>query len=314
MTYSIRRIPSLVWRKGRESVRTFAGWLFCKLPFIDNWKFLLIRTIHTPKKRSAFSDYFSGFVIEAWERFEYYRERDPALRERLKRIAMEGEGGVEWAKRYLAQSIDLNARLGNMSVREACPHYELIDQICSNSSGNLLVIQIGSSSGREIAYFASRHPAVSFIGTDIDDDIVDFQRQTHHFQNVVFASASANDLSSLMKEQAQRPLLLFSNGSMQYVQPEYLPDFFARLVKFDDIQLVFVENGDEKDGTPEGFCMSKPRAGFSFTHDYRFYAEMQGFETMESRIIRPYVPYNKYGHHFTVHYFYHGRVKRSIEA
>ena len=62
-------------------------------------------------------------------------------------------------------------------MEEAYPIFNEISAILGNTSSRYLVIQVGSSSGREIAYFAKMFPQHDFVGTDIYDEIVEYASQ-----------------------------------------------------------------------------------------------------------------------------------------
>ena len=63
-------------------------------------------------------------------------------------------------------------------------------------------------------------------------------------------------------------------------------------------------------GKPNKIKTSIYKLSFSYTHDYKWYAEKSGIETVKCEIIRPYYPDEDFSmHENTVHYFYSGKTK-----
>ena len=87
---------------------------------------------------------------------------------------MGGESGKNWTNTYNLRKLDLNSKVGNMQLKEANPLYVDIQEYLSRLSERGVVIQIGSSSGREIAYFSNLFPKIKFIGTDIYNSVIEF--------------------------------------------------------------------------------------------------------------------------------------------
>ena len=63
-------------------------------------------------------------------------------------------------------------------------------------------------------------------------------------------------------------------------------------------------------GKPNKIKTSMYKLNFSYAHDYKWYEEKSGIETVKCEIIRPYYPYEDFSmHENTVHYFYSGKTK-----
>ena len=113
-----------------------------------------------------------------------------------------------------------------------------------------------------------------------------------------------------MNIKKNKPVLIYSSGALNYVQPEHLTIFFNSLSKFANFKILISEPGNESKGKPNEVKTSIFRGEFSYTHDYKWYAEKSGIETVQCEIIRPYYPYEDFPiHENTVHYFYHGKTK-----
>lgn len=276
---------------------------------VARYKRYLLSTWADGDRRNVVDSIIYPIVFEAWVQKIYLRQKDPDRREELKSVAMGGSNGEMWAQEYDSRPLDFNSKIGNMRFLDACPAFAEIERICDCGEADA-IIQIGSSSGREIAYFAQKYPHMACVGSDIYEEVVSFSRKSHRRKNLTFELASAKDLSDLLTPYAEKRMIVFSSGSLQYVQPEHLHDFFALMNRFQNLRLFVSEPANESQGRPDELCGSLWRGNFSYTHDYRHYAESSGMETLESRIIRPYWPYEDFPvHRDTVHYFYHGRSR-----
>jgi hypothetical protein len=280
------------------------GLLVVKIPFLRGYKEHLLSTWHDTPSRSRIDGLLFGPVFHAWVSHEYLREPDPDRREALKGLAMGGESGRSWAE-YYDRPLDFSARIGNLGFHEAWPLFRHMETTLSGVR-TALVVQVGSSSGREIAYFAARYPANQFIGTDIYPGVLGYSAAHHRGDNLSFQLLPAKEIGRLLSEFPEREAVVFSSGSLQYVQPEHLDLFFGALSRH-RARIILVEPGSDRDGSPDALGGSRWRDNFSYTHDYRFYAERAGFRTLASSIIRPYKPAEQYpGQHSTIHYSYCG--------
>lgn len=288
------------------------GISICKAPLLDHYKRYLLSTWRDSGRRSKIDNLLFPYVEQIWLRFEYSKEPDPGRREELKSLAMSGISGRNWAKEYDSESIQslFNSRVGHMSFQEACPIFGEIEKILQNAKSDSVVIQIGSSSGREIAYLAAKLPKFEYIGTDIYEEVISYSSQSHHLPNLSFKLSSAKDISEILYGYRDRDILIYSSGSFQYVQPEHVKDFFDTIASHAGLKVVISEPASESRGKPDELKKSIWRGNFSYTHDYRYYAEKAGLETVKCKIIRPYLPYEDFPmHRNTVHYFYCGKSR-----
>ena len=269
----------------------------------------LLSTWNDREKRSAWDDLLYPCVYNYWLERIYLKESDPDRAEELKQLAMGGNSGKNWAAMYEKKALDFNLKVGGLTLREAVPLYEEMHEILRGAGGlPLTVIQIGSSSGREIAHYAERYPHFDFIGTDIYDSVLDWATSHHQFPNLKFCLCPAKDIKNLLREHLNRGVVVFSSGSLQYVRPEHLDQFFSDLAGHPNIHMILHEPGRDSEGSPDQLHTSRWRGNFSYTQDYRYYAEKYGLVTVKCEIIRPYLPLDQFpGYEDTVHYFYHGR-------
>ena len=297
------------------------GLAIVKIYLFKKYKLHLLSTWQDVEKRNKIDEILYKYVYYLWVKFEYQKEKDPDKRETLKSIAMGGNCGKNWAIHYQNShkstdyegAIDLNRKCGHITLREACPIFDEISSILENSDLNYLVIQIGSSSGREIAYFAKMFPQHEFVGSDIYNEVVSYSKGFHNYPNLSFVKCAAKDIVNIFNiidiDIKNKPVLIFSSGSLQYVQPEHITIFFNSLSKFQNLKILLLEPGNEAKGKPDEIKTSIWKGNFSFTHDYKWYAEKLGIETTKCQIIRPYYPYEDFPiHKNTVHYFYSAKT------
>ncbi|MAF85427.1 MAG: hypothetical protein CL875_02945 [Dehalococcoidales bacterium] len=288
---------SILWR---GALAMILGAIVCKLPLFRQYKRHLLSTWHDFDKRKGVDNLLFGPLFNFWIRFEYLREKDPDKRESLKELAMGGNSGRKCAKQADAIPLDFNAKIGDMTFNEAFPMFSEIENILEGAKARLIVIQVGSSSGREIAYFAHKYPAHTYIGADICQEIADYASSAHQSQNLSFRTLSAKHISQLLSEYKNENILIFSSGALTYMQPEHLPVFFSSVANMASAKILLNEPGRENRGKlPDEVAGSMWRGNFTYTHDYKFYAEKANIKTVKSRVIR--LPY-------PIYYFYYGET------
>jgi hypothetical protein len=294
------------------------GLAIVKIPLFNKYKLHLLSTWQDVEKRNKIDEILFKYVFYLWIKFNYLKEKDPDKRETLKSICMGGECGKNWAEYYQNQhtssghegQIDFNAKLGHMTFQEAHPVYDEVSSILENADSNYLVIQVGSSSGREIACFAKRFPQHEFVGTDIYDEVLEYSSQYHNHSNLSFVKCSAKEIGNRLGMVKGKLVLVYASGSLQYVQPEHLTIFFNSLSKFANLKILINEPASESKGKPDEIKTSIYRGNFSYTHGYKWHAEKSGIETVKCDVIRLFYPYENFPtHENTVHCFYYGKTK-----
>jgi hypothetical protein len=285
------------------------GLAIVKIPLFNKYKLHLLSTWQVFDKRSKIDEILYKYVYYLWIKFDYLKEKDPDKRETLKSICMGGEGGRRWAEYYQTKQItsssggviDLNKKIGHMTLQESVPIFGEVSSILESADSNYLVIHIGSSSGSEIAYFAKMFPQHEFVGSDIYNEVVEYSSDYHNYPNLSFVKCSAKEIRNIFNiieiDIKIKPILIYSRSSLQYVQPEHLSIFFNSLSKCANLKILISETAYEFKGKPGEIKTSIWRGNFSYTHDYKWYAEKSGIETVKCEIIRPYYPYEDFPMH-----------------
>ncbi len=271
-----------------------------KLNKFKNYRTHLLRTWNYLNERNLIDKilYYPFFIL--WTNKIYLKEKNPVRREHLKEQCMGSSTGANWAKYYDQNPIsdsDVESSLFYSKINEICT---LIDE--------LLVIQIGCSSGREIYYYAKKYPRHIFIGTDIYQKVIEYASDNHKLPNLRYTKSFAHEIQNLITNCMSKNILIISSGSLQYVQPEHITLFFTSLASC-NCMIVLHEPANTLRGAPDQIEGSLYRENFSYTHNYKFYSEKAGFNTDECDIKNPFTEKSVESllRRGTVHYFWHGR-------
>lgn len=160
--------------------------------------------------------------------------------------------GRKWAEYYHNKNIlniqTLNSlRVGLMSFKNSSLIYtRIINFIKKNNfekNKDVYIIQIGSCSGRELEFFHNIFPELNFISTDINDEILDFQKEKYKYKNFNLYKCYAEDINKCIEDNniQDKIIIIFTSGVLQYVNPHFLIDFFNQLKKFKNINLFLNE-------------------------------------------------------------------------
>ena len=236
------------------------------------------------------------------------------IRELTSSTLIDGEGR-KWAQQYYDkhfQTLDelKKRRTGTMSASDAQSNFEkMINFIKSNNLSddeNTYIIQLGSSSGRDLEFLKKIFPKLNYISTDVNDEILDFQKEKYNQSNLKYFKCYAEDIDECINyfNISNKNIILFSSGSLQYVNPFFLEEFFLKIRKYqmlnlfvdEPVNLLFIDNKKK--------IISKHRSNISFSHRYDEYARKSGFNIIENKVTRPYSKDDKqHGH--TGHFYLH---------
>ena len=145
---------------------------------------------------------------------------------------------------------------------------------------------------------------MNYISTDVNDEILDFQKEKYTHLNFKYFKCYAEDIDKCINyfNISDKNIILFSVGSLQYINPIFLEEFFLKIKQFkkinlfiyDPIELSFIEKNKD--------IISNYRWNSSFSHRYDEYARKFGSKIIESKIIRPFLKEDK--HHSKTGNFY----------
>jgi len=218
----------------------------------------------------------------------------------LQQLLMGGESGDSWARMYDKAEYPYppppgTVGIGSLDFNDASPlGMDIFGWLERRSTAT--VIQVGASSGREIAAIAKAFPGCRAIYTDIDETIVaGAQTRYGHVTNLEFQTCMAHEIDQVLNGvDTNSDIIIVSSGSLQYVHPEHIGQFFDLIKKCaGDIHIALIEPGHSKTGVLDR--ASSYRGGFSFTHDYSLYASSSSLKIETWRVIRPYLPQSSFG-------------------
>ena len=276
------------------------------LPFLPYWDKLIIKYCKVGKNKEKGSSI--GKLIYFLFCKEYY------TRSLYRRIAIQeklggGVAGAAWAEYYFKARGDYPPKVGerkqgNIEWHDANPGIKRAINLISGDPKNFSVIQLGASSGKVISHLAENFPESFCIYSDIFEEVTSFAEKKINLPNLEFVTCPSESLPALVQVAKTKKVLIISIGSSQYVQPENVDKTFRLLskVKNKEIDFILDELGSKYKTNLNNLKGSKPRGKLSYTHNYKYYAEKNGFKTNKWGIIEPYNSKEEFPiHHNTVH-------------
>jgi hypothetical protein len=231
--------------------------------------------------------------------------------------------GRKWAEYYYNQHFKnlctlKKKKCGLLMANEATPIFEKIIHFIKKNNleknNDLYIIQLGSCSGRDLEFFYNLFPKLNYISTDINDEILKFQKKKYKYKNFYFAKCYAEDIDQIIDKLNiyKKNLILFACGSLQYVSPLFLVEFFQKIGKYknlnlflnEPVSLTFFERN--KYFFHRKKILSTNRGNISFTHNYYQYNKKYNKKSkvIEKKIIKPYAKDDP-SHKDTGHYYMH---------
>ena len=264
-----------------------------------------------PENRTAFESFIYDGVFNYWIKNKYLVEADPSKREVLKDICMAGLNGVKWADNFEQRTADQSVNIGNPTFDETflfwpnigvtIPLYKDFISYLHTAKKGVTVVQIGCSSGRETDYFSQLFTDISFVGTDIDEMIIDRARKKHRRSNLSFKIARAHEICNVMPDDI--PLIFCAIGSLEYVQPEHLEMMFKTMSHRGNISFFIHATWHEIGGIETRDPRTRYRDNLSYSHNYKEFAESAGLKTVSMITTQPYPHYKTWQRHLH-HYYY----------
>lgn len=265
--------------------------IFLKTPFIKIFekRFSNMRNL---QGRSVIMYYLDRF----FEKEYLSKNKNSSEIRKLISSTVELGKGELWAKHYYAQpaeNLDLlkKKNVGLISANDAKPIFEkMINHIKENKldeNNDTYIIQVGSSSGRDLEFFYNYFPKLNYISTDINNEILNFQKNTYQNQKFNYFECFAEDIDKCIDnfKIKNKNIIIFSIGSLQYVVPFFLNRFFFKIKKINKMNL-FINEPIDLNFKKIGQDWSKYYGKSSFSHRYEKYAD--GLKIIEEKVIRPY--------------------------
>ena len=281
--------------------------IFIKTPLINILK-RRFKHIHFPKNRNIIWS-----VLDVLFQKEYFNKlkNKEEIRELTNSTLIDREGRklTEGYYNKHFQTLDelKKRRIGIMPLNDVALIFEkIINFIKSNhlsDDENTYIIQLGSSSGRDLEFLLKIFPKLNYISTDVNNEILDFQKEKYNYSNLKYFKCYAENIDECVNhfKISDKNIILFSSGSLQYVNPFFFEEFFSKIKNYknlnlfisEPVSLLFIDNSS---------LISDNRANTSFSHRYDEYAKKLGFNIIENKVIRPYSIDDKF-HGHTGHFY-----------
>jgi hypothetical protein len=280
--------------------------------------FLKTPLINLLKKRFKFHRFAKNKNIimltldTLFEREYFAKLKSKEEMRKLSDITLISGEGKKWAERLYSKNFQTpeelkNLKVGSMYGNENLPIFEsIIDYIKNNQleeNKNVYIIQLGSCSGTDLIFFYKLFPKLNYISTDVNNEFLDFQKEKYKYPNFKFYVCYAEDIDKCINyfQLENKILILFSRGSLQFVNPYYIKEFFDKINKYNNlnnfivepVSLSFIDNSKK---------MSEHRGNISFSHRYDEYANEAKMKIIKKKIIRPYIESDPQGKD-TGHFF-----------
>jgi len=264
--------------------------IFLKRRFISKNK-KKISNYPIKNKKNLFLDYLDYIFIKE----HILKIKDQNEIRNLFSEIVKSEEGLKWAEMYYKTNKSKNLedlkkeKTGVISTIDAIPLFKnLIRFIKVNNFENnndVYIIQLGSSSGRDLEFFYNYFPKLNYISTDVSDKILDFQKEKYKFKNFNYFKCFAEDIEKCINhfQIESKNIIIFSNGSLQYVLPFFLKDFFQKIGKIKNVN-IFINEPFDQNLYPLKDILSKYSGSLKFSHDYDKYAK--DLKILDKRIIK----------------------------
>jgi hypothetical protein len=220
------------------------------------------------------------------------------IRELTDSTLQDGEG-VKWAIFYYKKHFKtLNKlkkkKIGTMSASEAHPLFEKIIYFIKKNNlankKNTYIIQLGSSSGRDLDFFLKLFPKLNYISTDVNNEILNFQKSKYNYSNLKYFKCYAENIDECINnfDISKKNIILFSFGSLQYVSPYFLKVFFTKIRRYKKLNLFICDTVSLKFIYSAKKIISEHKANIAFSHRYDEYAKKAKLNIIENKVIAPY--------------------------
>ncbi|MCH2171886.1 class I SAM-dependent methyltransferase [Myxococcota bacterium] len=198
-------------------------------------------------------------------------------REALKAICMGTDSGVEWAHAYLKRGFP-------DAMSEKLSMFGYLEEILGAGTVRS-VHQVACCSGREIGYYARRHPEIEFCGSDVDSEIVEFlRRHWSEVPNLRFEVVPLESTASGHRRQLCADLI-FASGGLHYLDEHSLKRFFSDCR--DVCETLLISQPLDTDFDPTQASKSSARRQLSWSHPYVRYLKESGWSQLRWGEMRP---------------------------
>ena len=143
-------------------------------------------------------------------------------------------------------------------------------------------IQLGASSGKDIAYFARTYSAPQFYYSDIAPGAKEYAEKTYSSSKykIVFSSHEATEIHEVIDQidDNMTDVVILIKGMANYILPEDIDKFFGQFSTSKYNIHLFILDQNKEDKMSGDIVFGRMRYG-SYSHNYKELAEASGFES-----------------------------------
>lgn len=189
-------------------------------------------------------------------------------REYLKSLCMGGDAGLRWAKSYAEQGFP-------SPDTKHKPVFQWIPEVLAKADVTTFH-QVACGSGREIGYYAKQFPNIEFVGSEMDEQVVNYL--VEKWKDVTNLKFELRDLTVLDSEHCNVDTgrAIFASGGIQYLDPESTLRFFEYCRS--NSHHLFLSQPLELGFSVDSERQSSPRGNLSWNHPYVHYLSISGWE------------------------------------
>ncbi len=203
--------------------------------------------------------------------------------------------GYKWAK---VNDLDLSKdgyppkrgleKIYDHDFNDVIPIFEnsLLENLLIEKS---LFIQIGASSGKDVAYFAKKYKLNEFIYTDVALGAVNYATQKYgNLKNITFIRSSATEVAKINLNSINRhqKVIILIKGIAGYVDPREINFVFKQFLGLDNEIYIFLCDSVKTKSNHKKIYEGKMRYMY-FSYNYKKIAETENFKTIEWKQFNP---------------------------
>lgn len=165
-----------------------------------------------------------------------------------------------------------------------------IKPIIKKYKNKVCLLQIGSSSGRDLEFLNHIESKVNFISVDLTREILNFQKKFLNIKNIEYFKMDAENVYKIFKKKKYEDnyKIIFAIGSIQYLPPHNFKVLLKNLKNISKVCLIIKQPVDAS------FLLSKklfaPRGNFAFQYKYSDILKKYGFKILRKKITKNKTP------------------------
>lgn len=181
--------------------------------------------------------------------------------------------------------LNYNKKLYNKYYPQIYPTlYNFSNLIKTINSKNICVINFGSCSGRDLEYLKNNNSEIQYISVDINDIFLKLQKEKYNFHDVEYIKSDCLNLSKICKDKLRKYdyIILFTIGTMHYLNYFEINSFFNNIKKLNNIYLCFNVSINTN---LQNIKHSIYKKNFKYLHPYKHLAKKHHLKFFSYKVI-----------------------------